>query len=398
MKSFAQIDIDNKGKYLKLLSAVSKLSGLFSESSIPFINYRVAENIFCKSFEAGNLSRSDTAFDANYNSVGVGLKTFTCSNNNSTEKVAEFNSLSRVLSAFKGKELALKLGEFRNERIDLANRLYNIESSLYHIVARKEKELLLYETDYELIDINNIHAVKENSASLQFEDGKNFYTFNYSKSTLFRKFIIPQNAYRLPIEIIEDPYSLLLELFEDKILNTTELKLNKEIDYVILPLYSTKNKKFKEVQERAGLNQWNARGRKRDSGEVYIPVPTFVHNKYNDFFPAKDGEHNKFNLIIPTGEVFSASMCQTSMVAINGKKINKGKGLMTNPNNALSDWLLRKVLQLKEYEPATIEKLDKLGFDSVIVTKIDSLNYKIDIMKTNSYYEFSNGDDVEDDS
>lgn len=38
MKSFAQIDIDNKGNYLKLLSAVSKLSGLFSESSIPFIN------------------------------------------------------------------------------------------------------------------------------------------------------------------------------------------------------------------------------------------------------------------------------------------------------------------------------------------------------------------------
>ena len=354
----------------------------------------MAKNVFCKSFKAENL----TAFDANYNSVGVGLKTFTCSNNNSTEKVAEFNLLSRVLSAFKWKELAFKLGEFRNERIDLANRLYNIESSLYHIVARKEKELLLYETDYELIDINNIHAVKENSASLQFEDGKNFYLFNYSKSTLFRKFIIPQNAYRLPIEIIEDPYSLLLELFEDKILDTTELKLDKEIDYVILPLYSTKNKKFKEVQERAGLNQWNARGRKRDSGEVYIPVPTFVHNKYNDFFPAKDGNHNKFNLIIPTGEVFSASMCQTSMVEINGKKVNKGKGLMTNPNNALSDWLLRKVLQLKEYEPATIDKLDKLGFDSVIVTKIDSLNYKIDIMKTNSYHEFSNGEEVEDDS
>ena len=47
MKSFAEIDIEKNGDYLKLLSAVSKLSGLFSESSVPFINYRVAENIFC---------------------------------------------------------------------------------------------------------------------------------------------------------------------------------------------------------------------------------------------------------------------------------------------------------------------------------------------------------------
>ena len=129
MKSFAEIDIENNGDYLKLLSAVSKLSGLFSDSSVPLINYRVAENIFCRSFGADNLSRSDTAFDADYNSIGIGLKTFTSKNDNSTEKVAEFNSLSRVLKNYKGKDLALKLGEFRNERIDLANRVYDIESS-----------------------------------------------------------------------------------------------------------------------------------------------------------------------------------------------------------------------------------------------------------------------------
>lgn len=100
MKSFAEIDIEKKGNYLKLLSAVSKLSGLFSESSVPFINYRVAENIFCRSFDAGNLSRSDTAFDANYNSIGIGLKTFVCNGNSTTEKVAEFNSLARTLNDF----------------------------------------------------------------------------------------------------------------------------------------------------------------------------------------------------------------------------------------------------------------------------------------------------------
>ncbi len=373
MKSFAQIDIDNKGNYLRLLSAVSKLSGLFSESSIPFINYRVAENVFCKSFDAGNLSRSDTAFDANYNSVGVGLKTFTCSSNNSTEKVAEFNSLSRVLSEFKGKELAIKLGEYRNERIDLANRLYNIESSIYHIVARKEKEILLYETDYQIIDINNIHSVKQNNASLQFEDGQNFYSFNYSKSTLFRKFIIPQNVFRLPIEIIEDPYSLLLELFEDKILLPATDKLIKGVNFVILPLYGMRDKQ-KYVFEKSGLNQWNAGGRKRNMGEVYVPIPTEIHKLFPFFFPSRDTE---FNLEIPTGEVFRAKVCQ-----------DNSKALMTNPNKAMSDWLLRKVFNLHEGELATIEKMNELEFDSVIIQKDDAGNYKIDKVKSDSYEKF----------
>ena len=374
MKSFAQIDQEQNGNYLKLLSAVSKLSGLFSESSVPFINYRVAENIFCRSFNAGNLSRSDTAFDANYNSIGIGLKTFTCNTNNSTEKVAEFNSLSRVLANFKGKELAIKLGEFRNDRINLANRLYNIDNALYHIVARKEKELVLFETDYNTIDINNIQAVKNNKASLQFEDGNNFYSFNYSKSTLFRIFIIPDNAFKLPIEIIEDPYTLLLELFENKDLKPATDKLIKGVNYVILPLYGIK-KKEKFIFERSGLNQWNANGRKRDFGEVYIPIPAELHRKYPNFFPKRDQD---FSLQIPTGEIFSAKVCQEN-----------SKALMTNPNKALSDWLLRKVLQLEEGELATIEKLDKLGFDSVIIMKLDDGSFKIDIMKTNTFIEFS---------
>ena len=374
MKSFAEIDKEQNGNYLKLLSAVSKLSGLFSESSVPFINYRVAENIFCRSFDAGNLSRSDTAFDANYNSIGVGLKTFVCNGNSSTEKVAEFNSLSRVLKEFKGKELALKLGEFRNDRINLANRVYDIEDSLYHIVARKEKELLLYETDYNIIDVDSIHSVKDNKASLQFEDGNNLYSFNYSKSTLFRKFIIPQNAFRLPIDIIEDPYSLLLELFEEnKNLKTATDTLVKGENYVILPLYGIR-KKEKFIFERSGLNQWNANGRKRDFGEIYIPIPVELHKKYPNFFPNRDQD---FNLQIPSGEVFSAKVCQEN-----------SKALMTNPNKALSDWLLRKVLQLKEGELATMEKLDGLGFDSVIILKDKNGNFKIDIMKTNAFVQF----------
>ena len=58
---------------------------------------------------------------------------------------------------------------------------------------------------------------------------------------------------------------------------------------------------------------------------------------------------------------------------------------MTNPNKALSDWLLRKVLKLKEGEILTYERLMLIGVDSVRITKIDNKNYKIDFAKINSF-------------
>jgi hypothetical protein len=373
MKSFADIDIETKGDYLKLLSVVSKISGLFSESSIPYINYRLAENIFCRSFNATNLSRSDTAFDANYNSLGIGLKTFTCNSNYSNEKVAEFNSLSKQLSQLEGVDLAIKLSEFRNHRILMAQRIYEIEKSLYHIVARKENKLLLFETDYDIIDIESIHNVQGNKASLQFKDKNNSYSFNYSKNTLFRKFYIPEKAFELPIEIINDPFSILLQLFEKINLDPAKDKLLKGVNYVVLPLYG-KIRDVKYVFEKSGLNQWNAGGRKRDQGEIYIPIPALIHRMYPDFFPSRDVP---FSLSIPSGEIYSAKVCQDG-----------SKALMTDPNKAMSDWLLRKVLQLEEGELATIEKLDELGFDSVIIIKTDAHCYKIDILKTNSFENF----------
>ena len=89
--------------YQKYIESIASLSGLFSESKIPFLHYRVAENIFCKSFGAENLSRSDISYDAKLNKTGIGLKTFIVKNNSSREKVAEFNSHSKELQNLKTK-------------------------------------------------------------------------------------------------------------------------------------------------------------------------------------------------------------------------------------------------------------------------------------------------------
>ena len=142
-------------------------------------------------------------------------------------------------------------------------------------------------------------------------------------------------------------------------------------------MYSTRNRKSgKVVPEKNGLNQWNAFGRKRDMGEVYIPIPQKIHQFYTNFFPPRN---ENFNIILPDGDKFLAKICQEG-----------GKALMTNPNKALSEWLLRKVLKLRLGRILTYEHLKVVGTDSVKITKIDNNNYKIDFRKLDSYEKFEN--------
>ncbi len=54
----------NNREYFNLLGLMASLSNLFSDNAIPFLHYRVTENLFCKYYNAENLSRSDTAYDA----------------------------------------------------------------------------------------------------------------------------------------------------------------------------------------------------------------------------------------------------------------------------------------------------------------------------------------------
>jgi hypothetical protein len=64
------------------------------------------------------------------------------------------------------------------------------------------------------------------------------------------------------------------------------------------------------------------------------------------------------------------------------------KALMSNPNEALGQWILRDVLSLKEGELLTYKKLEDIGLDAVVVYKIDDENYEIDFAKIGSYDSF----------
>lgn len=351
------INWENNTNYFEMLRLMAQLSKLFSESEVPYLDYRLAENLFCKYYNAMNDARSCTAYDARLGQLGIGIKTFILKGQNgdySVEKIAEFNRLKKHLNGLTGKELAIQIAKYRNERMQFANNQYDVNETQYHIVGRIEGMLRLFNTAYDEVDIEKIHLIKDDDTSCYFHDEKNEYIFNKSKSVLQKRFIVPEIRKDIAVDILEDPLELLESFFSNKKQQSAiTRKRKKGIDYVVLPLYSyTKSKGF-FVPEKSGLNQFNAGGRKRNEFEVYIPVPKAIHDNYPDFFPSRD---IPFSLILPNAKSISAKICQDG-----------GKALMSNPNKALGEWLLKKVLKKKTFEIVTIDDLDRLGFDSVCI-------------------------------
>lgn len=386
---------ENLNTYIEYLKIVTRLSMLFSESDKPYLNYRVAENVFCKAFGARNWARGDIAFDATKDNYGIGIKTFVLSGSSKLEKVAEFNTQSSLLRRLTGLQKIKKLAELRNERIQFADRACETGKRIYHCIGRDVGILKIFDTNYHLIDEGSLVLISDNDTSLTFKDKYNEYNFNVSKSTLFKKFVVPNDALVVKVEILEDPLSLLKSLPQlntaTKLLGTEKGKFVKLInpilplvnakkafeDSIILPLYSSSNKisgKQPFVPERSQLNQWNAAGRPRDVGEVYIPIPALIHKIKSNFFPDKDVQ---FTLELPSGVKLLAKVCQQG-----------NKALMTNPNNALAEWLLRSVFELREGELLTYKKLEEVGIDSVRVIKLSSKYYRIEFAKLDSYDEF----------
>lgn len=358
--------------YEKMLKTIGSLSRLFSESSEPYIQYRIAENLFCKSFNADNLSRTDCSADASKDKLGVGIKTFLEKNGATMQKVAEFNSDHQLFRSLADDQKILKVSQLRNERIEATRRIFGLDNMIYHCVTRKENGIIVYESPMDPVEIDKIKNINVGKNIIAFEDGKNEYSFNITKSTLYKRFLTKDALLDFPVEIMENPFDALGLLFkkaEKEILFSPV----KEQEHIFLPLYSIKGGE-KVVPEKSGLNQWNASGRPRDPNEVYIQIPSWVHKAYPGFFPPREAS---FTLLLPNGTEMSAKVCQ-----------DNDKALMSNPNSALGEWLLRDVLNLKERELLTYGKLERIGLDSVVIYKTGEDRYDIDFTKAGSYESF----------
>jgi hypothetical protein len=360
---------EQKQDYEKFLTVVGSLSNLFSESNIPYLYYRIAEKIFCKAFNADDLSRSDVSVDVKKESLGIGLKTFLAGNNKTLQKITEFGSSDRVLyESLRLKAKVIKIAEIRNERIDFTQRVHGIDSSIYHCIIRDKNQFNIFEEKMNFINIENLQDIKQNKGSITFNDGLEEYSFLLSKNTLTKRFNSSNFTHQFEVDIITEPLAFLSNCIQN--LSYTLYAQTKQT--IFLPLYG-KNQK---VYESSGLNQWHAKGRERDVNEVYIPVPAKIHQKYPDFFPTRE---TPFNLKLPNNTVLLSKICQDS-----------GKALMSQSNKELGKWILRDILELKEGELLTYGKLQILGIDSVRIDKIDEKNYEINFSKSGSYENFLN--------
>jgi len=357
-----------RNEYQNFLKIVGCLSNLFSDSNVPYLYYRVAEKIFCKAFNAEDLSRSDVSADAKKLDLGIGLKTFLAGNHNSFQKVAEFNSDRPSYINLKNEDLIRKVSELRNIRINFTEDTHNLDRSIYHCVLRESGKFKIFEESMDLINIDKIHIDKINKNSIVFNDEIHEYSFLLSKSTLTKRFITSNTLSEFDVEILEDPLVELQKLLSNNDLLFENQKRIKQT--IFLPLYG----KDKKVYEKSGLNQWNAKGRARDANEVYIPVPALIHKKFPNFFPGRDAP---FDLKLPSGNILKSKICQDG-----------GKALMSTSNKELGKWILRQVLKLKEDELLTYEKLQEIGIDSVRIDKISNKRYEINFSKINSYENF----------
>jgi len=346
-------------EYRELIKAVCSLSNLFAKSEKPYMDYRLAENLFCRCFNAENLSRSDCSVDARIEKIGIGIKTFV--DNSTLQKVAEFNRDSESYRNLSSIDAVKTISALRNKRLEFTRRTYNVDDMFYHCLVRGNGHVKIVENHMDFVVVDDISKVESKGNIITFTDKLCDYSFNKSKSTLYKRFDCDSPLMNFDVQIHSDPFEIVRGLFDEwQIIETPVTRR----EYVVLPLYSLK-RGVKFVSEKSGLNQWNGEGRKRSSNEVYIPVPARIRNKHPHFFPERSIE---FELRLPDGvTVLSAKICQDS-----------GKALMTNPNSALGDWILRKVLEVPADEIVKYSMLENLGINAVVIYKNSPLDYSID--------------------
>lgn len=396
----------NLEKYIKLLKPVASLSHLFSDNEVPYLNSKFVERLYVIASGARDTAADNSSFDAIVASNrGVGIKTFVSkkTSKSETEKIAEFTKYANLglFNDLDDEELLRKAIELRNLRLKSDASAYGLDigSAIYHCLIRVEGGAFIHEEVMSLIDVSKLHLVdatgkpiKKCSGKMLMSDGSNVYSYNKSKRVLYKKFSFltpPPKEFGgiidLPInrnilnEIGNTGFALSSDITNDFCLQdvaqeSLSLDRDEEIkdgvskekpkNFVILPLYTSEDGQ-KIVQQRSGINQWNAGGRTRKFGEAYIPIPSWIHRYYPDFFPPRN---QYFRLKLQDGTIQRAKICQDG-----------GKALMTDPNDRLCAWFYSSIEPNLAYEKIKERLLDKrpyqysdlvsVGKDSVKVTK-----------------------------
>ncbi|HCJ54979.1 MULTISPECIES: hypothetical protein [Glutamicibacter] len=299
-----------------------------------------------------------------------------------------------------GLALVKKIAHYRNERIRLTKNLHGIKGLLYHVGKRSPGKMSIYEEPFDGIDIEMISLLPEKGKtnSVYFDDRKHTYNFSKSKNTLYMVFdkMVLLDSFIVPI--LEDPFDLVWTA-SNAVEVSAPMTIAPAKKQLCLRLYSTDSHGRKYIPDKSGLNQWNGSRRtykhhadgsktvvkekQRDPNEIYIPYPIESRRRGN-FFPPREVP---FDLKLPDGRVLSAKVSQEG-----------SKAIMSNPNSALGEWLLRDVFELSglsEKNLVTYDMLRTMNVDSVVFTKIGKRLYSIDVAELGTYEAFYDLNDRE---
>jgi len=292
-------------------------------------------------------------------------------------------------------------------RLDLGHH-----GNIYHFITRHDGLLSLYECPYRMIDVEAVQLIGSGgSKSIQWTDGSKKFKLTFGDSQIHQWFD-PQaddtnflGSFEAPI--LDDPFAALLRLkgHESEPLRSVvpdESVASSREDIAYLPLYSFRSK---QVEEKSGLNAWNAAPKSGDSprplNEIYVPIPREFHLKHPDFFTPdinavlerkKNGERVgdiRFHVKLPNDKIIPCSITQSNFKAFqSGSQTELDESNKRYGQAALGQWLLIDVLGLKERKLVTKDWLNKKGIDSIRLRRVRSDFFELDIAPTHSFETF----------
>lgn len=265
---------------------------------------------------------------------------------------------SQLLMDFDNKNIVLE-----NWKVVYAEDAYAIFSELADRIFLKPKT-----------DIAESHSwliTNENGEVERYSGFNNFFGLGSKLATNEREKRIEKLYEKFKDSVSEDNLEKISMLLKHYLLteaNRQEQKSVKEAlrDDIIQMVEEVNNKDFKSDVLKLIF---------RPVDELYIPIPnskTF-HKNYSDFFGKGFGmldekgklvlpeKERRFNLIFePSGEKVTGHITQ-----------DFGKGLASaDKQSILGEWILRKIFQLKQYEPLTKKRLNEIGINGIRLYKL----------------------------
>ena len=266
-------------EYIYFLKVYGALSNLFRQKQgdmIPYLDSKFQETIFARVFQAQNVDIGNTPHDilsvfGNLR-VGIGLKTWMHSKP-SYQKVMQLKSYKSEIDAALRTDnplhIATTISMIKNDRMqsDYCRLGLTNGHNIYHYVTRDYGKFVVQETSYPLVNLHNLGEFERTATSFSWSDGLKRYKYTYGDSQIFQYFGIDEPETEVveefDVDIIDDPFEFLLNSYKN--VTFTVQEEDTMVREAYLPLYSYRTK---EVEEKSGLNAWNAAPKSKGSNTI----------------------------------------------------------------------------------------------------------------------------------